>query len=94
MFGATKSSKINFRTNSLWDDEEVRSLLNEATKQKLLKFQSNRETHKLIAEALLEIRNIEIVHRFKSLYETEKMPETSRRGNLMHNFMIVKSKYE
>ena len=55
-------------------DEEVRSLLNEARNKAAGIIQNNRETHKLIAEALLKYENLDSVQ-IKSLYETGKMPE-------------------
>ena len=52
-------------------DEEVRGLLNEARNKAAEIIQGNRETHKLIAEALLKYETLDSVQ-IKSLYETGK----------------------
>lgn len=55
-------------------DEEVRQLLNEARNKAADVINSNRETHKLIAEALLKYETLDAAQ-IKSIYETGKMPE-------------------
>ena len=52
--------------------KKVRSLLNEARNKAAEIIQSNRETHKLIAEALLKYETLDSTQ-IKSLYETGKM---------------------
>ncbi|MGC4388572.1 cell division protein FtsH, partial [Streptococcus suis] len=59
-------------------DNEVRDLLNEARNKAADIIQSNRDTHKLIAEALLKYETLDSVQ-IKSLYETGKMPENIER---------------
>ena len=61
-------------------DEEVRNLLNEARNKAAEIIQANRETHKLIAEALLKYETLDS-HQIKSLYETGKMPESSEEAS-------------
>jgi len=53
MFGAQSPQKSISEQTAYEIDEEVRSLLNEARNKAAEIIQSNRETHKLIAEALL-----------------------------------------
>lgn len=60
-------------------DNEVRDLLNEARNKAADIIQSNREKHKLIAEALLKYETLDSVQ-IKSLYETGKMPEHTEHG--------------
>ena len=74
MFGAQTSQKFISEQTAYEIDEEVRSLLNEARNKAAEIIQSNRETHKLIAEALLKYETLDSVQ-IKSLYETGKMPE-------------------
>ena len=57
-------------------DNEVRNLLNEARNKAAEIIQSNRETHKLIAEALLKYETLDSVQ-IKSIFETGKMPEVN-----------------
>lgn len=74
MFGAQTSQKFISEQTAYEIDEEVRSLLNEARNKAAEIIQNNRETHKLIAEALLKYETLDSVQ-IKSLYETGKMPE-------------------
>ena len=74
MFGAQTTQKFISEQTAYEIDEEVRSLLNEARNKAAEIIQSNRETHKLIAEALLKYETLDSVQ-IKSLYETGKMPE-------------------
>lgn len=55
-------------------DDEVRTLLNEARDKAADIINNNRETHKLIAEALLKYETLDAAQ-IKSIYETGKMPE-------------------
>lgn len=55
-------------------DDEVRRLLNEARDKAADIINNNRETHKLIAEALLKYETLDAAQ-IKSIYETGKMPE-------------------
>lgn len=55
-------------------DDEVRTLLNEARDKAADIINNNRETHKLIAEALLKYEALDAAQ-IKSIYETGKMPE-------------------
>lgn len=55
-------------------DDEVRTLLNEARDKAVDIINNNRETHKLIAEALLKYETLDAAQ-IKSIYETGKMPE-------------------
>ena len=75
MFGAQSPQKSISEQTAYEIDEEVRSLLNEARNKAAEIIQSNRETHKLIAEALLKYETLDSTQ-IKSLYETGKMPET------------------
>ena len=74
MFGAKTTQKFISEQTAYEIDEEVRSLLNEARNKAAEIIQNNRETHKLIAEALLKYETLDSVQ-IKSLYETGKMPE-------------------
>ena len=74
MFGAQTTQKFISEQTAYEIDEEVRSLLTEARNKAAEIIQSNRETHKLIAEALLKYETLDSVQ-IKSLYETGKMPE-------------------
>ena len=76
MFGATSPQKSISEQTSYEIDEEVRELLNEARNKAAEIIQSHRETHKLIAEALLKYETLDS-NQIKSLYETGKMPEES-----------------
>ena len=75
MFGAQTPQKSISERTAYEIDEEVRALLNEARNKAAEIIQSNRETHKLIAEALLKYETLDSTQ-IKSLYETGKMPET------------------
>lgn len=55
-------------------DDEVRALLNEARNRAADIINENRETHKLIAEALLKYETLDAAQ-IKSIFETGKMPE-------------------
>lgn len=55
-------------------DDEVRALLNEARNRAADIINENRETHKLIAEALLKYETLD-ASQIKSIFETGKMPE-------------------
>ena len=57
-------------------DEEIRSLLVEAHDKATEIINANRETHALIAEALLKYETLDAAQ-IKSIYETGKMPEDS-----------------
>ena len=72
-------------------DEEVRALLNEARNKAAEIIQSNRETHKLIAEALLKYETLDSTQ-IKSLYETGKMPESVEEESRALSYDEVKSK--
>ena len=74
MFGAQTTQKFISEQTAYEIDEEIRSLLNEARNKAAEIIQNNRETHKLIAEALLKYETLDSVQ-IKSLYETGKMPE-------------------
>ena len=74
MFGAQTTQKFISEQTAYEIDEEVRSLLTEARNKAAEIIQNNRETHKLIAEALLKYETLDSVQ-IKSLYETGKMPE-------------------
>lgn len=76
MFGAQSPQKMISEQTAYEIDEEVRGLLNEARNKAAEIIQGNRETHKLIAEALLKYETLDSVQ-IKSLYETGKMPENS-----------------
>ncbi|ESV54788.1 cell division protein FtsH [Streptococcus agalactiae LMG 14747] len=56
-------------------DDEVRELLNDARNKAADIINNNRDTHKLIAEALLKYETLDAAQ-IKSIYETGKMPET------------------
>ena len=76
MFGAARPQKSISEQTAYEIDEEVRELLNEARNKAAEIIQSHRETHKLIAEALLKYETLDS-NQIKSLYETGKMPEES-----------------
>ncbi|WP_251938620.1 ATP-dependent zinc metalloprotease FtsH [Streptococcus sp. Marseille-Q0941] len=75
MFGAQSPQKTISERTAYEIDEEVRALLNEARNKAAEIIQSNRETHKLIAQALLKYETLDSTQ-IKSLYETGKMPES------------------
>ncbi|MDU6558016.1 MAG: ATP-dependent zinc metalloprotease FtsH [Streptococcus sp.] len=91
MFGAQSPQKSISEQTAYEIDEEVRSLLNEARNKAAEIIQSNRETHKLIAEALLKYETLDSTQ-IKSLYETGKMPETVGEESHALSYDEVKSK--
>ena len=91
MFGAQSPQKSISERTAYEIDEEVRSLLNEARNKAAEIIQSNRETHKLIAEALLKYETLDSTQ-IKSLYETGKMPETVEEESHALSYDEVKSK--
>ena len=78
MFGAQSPQKSISEQTAYEIDEEVRSLLNEARNKAAEIIQANRETHKLIAEALLKYAPLNSPQ-ITSLYETGPMPEESEK---------------
>ena len=78
MFGTQSPQKSISEQTAYEIDEEVRSLLNEARNKAAEIIQANRETHKLIAEALLKYETLDS-NQIKSLYETGHMPEESEK---------------
>ena len=91
MFGAQSPQKTLSERTAYEIDEEVRSLLNEARNKAAEIIQSNREKHKLIAEALLKYETLDSTQ-IKSLYETGKMPETIEEESRALSYDEVKSK--
>ena len=91
MFGAQSPQKSISEQTAYEIDEEVRSLLNEARNKAAEIIQSNRETHKLIAEALLKYETLDSTQ-IKSLYEIGKMPETVEEDSHALSYDEVKSK--
>ena len=91
MFGAQSPQKSISEQTAYEIDEEVRSLLNEARNKAAEIIQSNRETHKLIAEALLKYETLDSTQ-IRSLYETGKMPETVEEESHALSYDEVKSK--
>ena len=91
MFGAQSLQKSISEQTAYEIDEEVRSLLNEARNKAAEIIQSNRETHKLIAEALLKYETLDSTQ-IKALYETGKMPETAEEESHALSYDEVKSK--
>ena len=91
MFGAQSPQKSISEQTAYEIDEEVRSLLNEARNKAAEIIQSNRETHRLIAEALLKYETLDSTQ-IKSLYETGKMPETVEEESHALSYDEVKSK--
>ena len=91
MFGAQSPQKSISEQTAYEIDEEVRSLLNEARNKAAEIIQSNRETHKLIAEALLKYETLDSTQ-IKSLYETGKMPENLEEESHALSYDEVKSK--
>ena len=91
MFGVQSPQKSISEQTAYEIDEEVRLLLNEARNKAAEIIQSNRETHKLIAEALLKYETLDSTQ-IKSLYETGKMPETVEEESHALSYDEVKSK--
>ena len=91
MFGAQSPQKTISERTAYEIDEEVRELLNEARNKAAEIIQSNRETHKLIAEALLKYETLDSTQ-IKSLYETGKMPESIEEESRALSYDEVKSK--
>ena len=91
MFGAQSPQKSISERTAYEIDEEVRALLNEARNKAAEIIQSNRETHKLIAEALLKYETLDSTQ-IKSLYETGKMPESVEEESRALSYDEVKSK--
>ena len=91
MFGAQSPQKTISERTAYEIDEEVRALLNEARNKAAEIIQSNRETHKLIAEALLKYETLDSTQ-IKSLYETGKMPESEEEESRALSYDEVKSK--
>lgn len=74
MTGQLSSEKTYSAQTAQMIDDEVRTLLNEARDKAADIINNNRETHKLIAEALLKYETLDAAQ-IKSIYETGKMPE-------------------
>lgn len=91
MFGAQSPQKTISERTAYEIDEEVRALLNEARNKAAEIIQSNRETHKLIAEALLKYETLDS-SQIKSLYERGKMPEAIEEESHALSYDEVKSK--
>ena len=91
MFGAQTPQKSISERTAYEIDEEVRALLNEARNKAAEIIQSNRETHKLIAEALLKYETLDSTQ-IKYLYETGKMPEEVEEESRALSYDEVKSK--
>ena len=91
IFGAQTPQKSISERTAYEIDEEVRALLNEARNKAAEIIQSNRETHKLIAEALLKYETLDSTQ-IKSLYETGKMPESEEEESRALSYDEVKSK--
>ena len=91
MFGAQTPQKSISERTAYEIDEEIRALLNEARNKAAEIIQSNRETHKLIAEALLKYETLDSTQ-IKSLYETGKMPESVEEESRALSYDEVKSK--
>ncbi|GGE24120.1 ATP-dependent zinc metalloprotease FtsH [Streptococcus himalayensis] len=81
MFGAASPQKTISERTAYEIDEEVRNLLNEARNKAAEIIQSNRETHKLIAEALLKYETLDS-HQIKSLYERGEMPDSNDESDI------------
>ncbi|MEX2805660.1 ATP-dependent zinc metalloprotease FtsH [Streptococcus sp. H31] len=80
MLGQISPEKSYSAQTAQMIDDEVRDLLNEARNKAAEIIQENRETHKLIAEALLKYETLD-ASQIKSIYETGKMPqETDKEG--------------
>lgn len=91
MFGTQTPQKSISERTAYEIDEEVRTLLNEARNKAAEIIQSNREKHKLIAEALLKYETLDSTQ-IKSLYETGKMPEEVEEESRALSYEEVKSK--
>ena len=91
MFGAQTPQKSISEQTAYEIDEEVRSLLNQARNKAAEIIQSNRETHKLIAEALLKYETLDSTQ-IKALYETGKMPEAVEEESHALSYDEVRSK--
>ena len=76
MFGGYTAEKRISEQTAYELDNEVRQLLNEARNKAAEIIQTHRDTHKLIAEALLKYETLDSVQ-IKSIYETGKMPDVS-----------------
>ena len=74
-------------------DEEIRSLLVEAHDRAAEIINANRDTHALIAEALLKYETLDAAQ-IKSIYETGKMPVDSEEDNRALSFDEVKKRLE
>ena len=74
-------------------DEEIRSLLVEAHDRAAEIINANRDTHALIAEALLKYETLDAAQ-IKSIYETGKMPVDSEEDNHALSFDEVKKRLE
>ncbi|MGT2911960.1 ATP-dependent zinc metalloprotease FtsH [Streptococcus cameli] len=83
MFGGYTTQKHISEQTAFELDNEVRDLLNEARNKAAEIIQENRETHKLIAEALLKFETLDSVQ-IKSIYETGKMPEETLDAEEVH----------
>ena len=95
MFGQQSPQKSISERTAYEIDEEVRGLLNEARNKAAEIISSNRETHKLIAEALLKYETLDS-HQIKSIYETGKMPKEEENSEDAHalSYDEIKSKLE
>lgn len=74
MAGQISPEKTYSEETAKMIDDEVRDLLNEARNKAADIIQSNREAHKLIAEALLKYETLDAAQ-IKSIFETGKMPD-------------------
>lgn len=74
MAGQLSPEKTYSPETALMIDDEVRELLNDARNKAADIINENRETHKLIAEALLKYETLDAAQ-IKSIYETGKMPK-------------------
>ncbi|MGT2926403.1 ATP-dependent zinc metalloprotease FtsH [Streptococcus cuniculipharyngis] len=74
--GQVSPEKSYSQQTALLIDEEVRDLLNEARYRAADIINSHRETHRLIAEALLKYETLDAAQ-IKSIYETGSMPEVT-----------------
>ncbi|BBA91688.1 ATP-dependent zinc metalloprotease FtsH [Streptococcus ruminantium] len=93
MFGGRTLEKYISDQTAYELDNEVRNLLNEARDKAAEIIQDHRDTHKLIAEALLKYETLDSVQ-IKSLYETGKMPANSETEEDVHplSFDEIKEK--
>lgn len=92
MFGGYTTPKHISEQTAYELDNEVRDLLNEARNKATEIIQANRETHKLIAEALLKYETLDSVQ-IKALYETGQMPDvTEEEDNHPLSYNEVKEK--